>query len=137
MEGLDKENDKQKHQFRSYHCLNCKQTKPCYTISQERCCSCAYQIERERAKKYLDYQLVYQKKEQERQKHIQQLQLLRDYSGCPQCRSKEVDAYSFYENSQLVCQPCLMREKGGSSSPISFLEQSKWYQRHWGIDLNE
>jgi hypothetical protein len=30
-----------------------------------------------------------------------------------------------------------MIKAGGSSSPISFLEQQKWYKKHWKIDLRE
>jgi len=28
-------------------------------------------------------------------------------------------------------QPCLMEKEGSSSSPISFLEQQKWYKKYW------
>jgi len=30
-----------------------------------------------------------------------------------------------------------MKKEGGSSSPISFLEQEKWYKKYWKIDLAE
>src|SRR3954471_12641105 len=30
-----------------------------------------------------------------------------------------------------------MKKEGGSSSPISFLEQQKWYRKFWKIDLVE
>jgi len=30
-----------------------------------------------------------------------------------------------------------MRKEGGSSGPVSFLEQRKWYKRYWRIDLGE
>lgn len=72
-----------------------------------------------------------------RQAHIQQLQLLKSYLGCKQCGNLAIDAYSLYENNRLVCQPCLMRKEGGSSSPISFLEQEKWYKRWWKIEIVE
>ena len=137
MKDLLKENNKQKHQFRSYYCLDCKQLKPCRTISQEYCCSCAYQIEREKAEEYSDYKLVYQRKEQERKDHIQQLQLLKSYLGCKKCGSKEVDAYSLYEENKLVCQPCRMKKEGGASGSVSFLERSQWYKKHWKIELGE
>jgi len=29
------------------------------------------------------------------------------------------------QENKLVCQPCLMKKEGGSSSPISFAEQSQ------------
>ncbi|CAI2182435.1 1269_t:CDS:2 [Funneliformis geosporum] len=106
-------------------------------INQEYCCSCAYQIEQERAREYSSYQLVYQRKKQEKKDSIQQLQLLKDYPGCRSCSSKEIDAYNLYENNQLVCQPCLIRKEGRSSSPISLTEQQKWYKKHWKIDLGE
>ncbi|CAG8483843.1 9193_t:CDS:2 [Cetraspora pellucida] len=80
---------------------------------------------------------VYQRKVVERQKHIQQLQLLKKYLGCKKCGSLAIDAYSLYENSQLICQPCRMKKEGGSSSPISFLEKEKWFKRFWKIDLVE
>jgi hypothetical protein len=30
-----------------------------------------------------------------------------------------------------------MKKEGGSSSPISFLEQGKWFKKRWGINLGE
>ncbi|CAI2180222.1 15126_t:CDS:1 [Funneliformis geosporum] len=137
MKDLFSKSKKERCQFKSYYCVGCKQQKPCHTISQEYCCSCAYQIEQERAREYSSYQLVYQRKKQEKKDSIQQLQLLKDYPGCRSCSSKEIDAYNLYENNQLVCQPCLIRKEGRSSSPISLTEQQKWYKKHWKIDLGE
>ena len=137
MRDLFNKSERERHQFKSYYCLDCKQVKPCHTISQEYCCSCAYQIERERNQEYSNYQLVYQRKIKEQKEHIQQLKLLREYSGCPKCQSKEVDAYSLYEKNQLACQPCRMRKEGGASGSVSFLERQKWYKRYWEIDLVE
>jgi hypothetical protein len=57
--------------------------------------------------------------------------------GCRDCGSKEVDAYCLYSESRLVCQPCLVKKEGGSSSPISFLGEQKRYKKSWGIDLKE
>jgi hypothetical protein len=94
-------------------------------------------MEEERAKEYSSYQQVYQQKGQEKKERIQQLKLLREYSGCKECGSKEVDAYDLYEGKGLVCQPCLAQKTAGSSSPVSFLEEQKWYKRHWKIDLVE
>jgi hypothetical protein len=37
----------------------------------------------------------------------------------------------------LICQPCLARKEGSSSSPISFWEWQKWFKRLWKIDLRE
>jgi formylmethanofuran dehydrogenase subunit E len=91
----------------------------------EYCCQCSYQIEREKAQEYSNYQQVYQQKKQEKKEHDKQLLLLKSYLGCKKCGSKEIDAYNLYENSQLVCQPCLMKKEGGSSGSVSFLEQSK------------
>jgi len=125
MRDLFNKTNRNKHLFKSYYCAGCKQQKPCHTISQEYCCSCAYQMEQEKAKEYSKYQQVYQRKEQERQEHTQQLQLLKNYQGCKQCGSKEVNAYSLYESSQLVCQPCLMSKESGASSPISFQGESQ------------
>ena len=82
-------------------------------------------MELEKAQEYPNYQQVYQRKIKERQDSYQQLKLLREYSGCKQCGSKDVDAYSLYQENKLVCQPCLMSKESGSSSPISFLEQEK------------
>ena len=72
----------------------------------------------------------------EKQNKIRQLQLLKSYLGCRQCKSLAVDAYSLYEKNKLVCQPCLARKTGGSSSPISFLGQRKWFQKKWGVDIS-
>jgi len=111
--------------------------KPCQLLALSECCQCYYQSEQERAKEYSDYQLVYQRKIKEKKVHIQQLQLLRSYLGCKKCGSLVVDAYSLYENSKLVCQPCLMKKEGGASGSVSFLERQKWYKRYWKINLNE
>jgi len=53
------------------------------------------------------------------------------------CGSKEVDAYSLYEDSKLTCQPCRMKKEGGASGSVSFLERQKWYKRYWKTDLGE
>ena len=137
MDWNRKEQKKEKHQFRSYYCAGCKQRRPCHQPDQSFCCPCAYQIEQQRAKKYSDYQQVYQRKQKDWQESFQQLELLKNYQGCNKCGGKEVDAYLLYDENKLVCQSCRMRKESGSSSPISFLEQEKWYKRHWGIDLTE
>lgn len=128
---------KEKHQFRTHYCLECKQQKPCQLLSWERCCSCYYWQEREKSQEYLSLEKILTDKQKEQEKRIQQLKLLREYSGCPQCGSKSVDAYELYENNKLVCQSCLVKETGQSSSPISFCQQERWYQKCWGINLNE
>jgi len=138
-----KESNKQKHLFKSYYCAGCKQIKPCQLLTgwdskwKNYCCSCYYRNEQERAKEYSNYQQIYQQKTKEQKVSYKQLLLLKGYLGCKQCGSKEVDTYSLYEENKLVCQPCLMNKKGGSSSPISFLEQSKWFKKQWGINLKE
>ena len=101
------------------------------------CCVCFYQSEQAKAQEYSSYQQVYQRKLRERTFHIQQYQLLKNYLGCKQCGSLTVDAYHLYQVSKLVCQPCLMRKEGGSSSPISFLEQEKWYRKWWKVEIVE
>lgn len=137
MEWDWKERDKQKTLFKSYYCAGCKQRKVCGKLNPEYCCSCYYQMEQEKAEKYSDYQQVYQKKEQEQKEKFQQLQILKNYSGCPKCGSLAVDAYSLYEESQLICQPCRTKKEGGSSQPISFTEQQKWYKKQWKISISE
>jgi len=143
MKELLKENNKQKHQFKSYYCAGCSQSKPCGLLTdwdskwESYCCQCYFQSEKEKAEEYNSYELTYQQKVRERKEYDRQLLLLRDYQGCQDCKSKEVDAYFLYENSQLVCQPCQMKKEGGSSEPISFTEQQKWYKKWWRIDLTE
>jgi hypothetical protein len=94
-------------------------------------------MEQVKAEEYSDYQQVYQRKVKQQKDRNKQYQLLKNYQGCKQCGSKEVDAYDLYEENRLVCQPCLMRKKGSSSSPINFLEQERWYKRFWKIELAE
>jgi len=131
MKDLFYKSEKENTLFKSYYCVGCKQRKPCGVLIggdsewKSYCCSCYYQTEKERAKEYSNYQQVYQRKEQEKKEHIQQLQLLRSYQSCKKCGSKEVDTYELYENSKLVCQPCLMKKEGGTSSPISFLGEER------------
>lgn len=145
MKNIFKESNKGKHQFRSYYCADCRQIKPCGTLTgwneeyKSYCCQCYYQSQQERSKnpEYSSYETVYQQKLKGRQEYTQQLQLLKRYSGCSQCKSQEADAYSLYENSVLVCWTCLIKKAGVASSPISFSEQSKWYKKRWGINLGE
>ena len=131
------ENNKQKTLFKTYYCLECKQVKPCHLLSDSKCCACYFQIEQERAKEYSSFEKVLISKQKEQAVKYKQYQLLKNYLGCSQCGGLEVDAYELYENNRLVCQPCLMRKTGRSSSPISFSEKQKWYQKRWGINLVE
>jgi hypothetical protein len=132
-----KENNREKHLFKSYFCSNCKQRKVCGKLDPEICCTCYYQNEREKAKEYNSYEKVLVSKKREQKERFQQLQLLKNYKGCKQCESLAVDAYSLYENKKLVCQPCRIRKEGSASVSISFLEQKKWYKKRWRIDLTE
>jgi len=138
-----KESNQQKHQFKSYYCAGCQQRKPCQLLTgwdsewKSYCCWCYFESEQQRAKEYSDYQQVYQQKVRERKENIQQLQLLKNYLGCKQCRSKEVDAYSLYKNNQLVCWVCLVKKGDRVSSPVSFTGQSKWFRKYWGINISE
>ena len=54
------ENNKEKHQFRSYYCSQCHQNKPCSKLDREKqeCCQCVYQKEREKAQEYSNYQQI-------------------------------------------------------------------------------
>lgn len=119
MEWNWKENNREKHQFKTTYCLGCKQVKTCGKLNTEYCCRCYYEIEQERKDSYKQYQL------------------LKNYRGCPQCGSKEVDAYSLYNENKLVCQPCRMVKEGGASGAISFSGWSKWYKMRWKIELKE
>lgn len=137
MKGLLNKTNQQKHQFKSYYCAGCRQRKPCGKLDHQYCCHCYYQNQEARIQRYNRYEEVLASKHIDREKRLRQLQLLRSYPGCKNCRSKEVDAYSLYEENRLVCQPCLMKKEGSSSSPISFLGERKWYKKRWGIDLAE
>jgi len=143
MKDLLQENNRQKHQFKSYYCAGCLLSKPCQLLTgwssewKSYCCACYYEGERDREVEYSSLERVLGSKQKEQVRKIVQLQLLRGYLGCRQCKSLAVDAYSLYEKNKLVCQPCLARKTGGSSSPISFLGQSKWYKKRWGIILEE
>ena len=125
MKGNLKEFDKEKTLFKSIYCGDCKQRKVCGKLDQSFCCPCQYQIELKKAKVYSNYQQVFRRKEQEQKERFRQLQLLKNYRGCKDCKSLAVDAYSFYDKSQLVCQPCRMIKENGASGAVSFLEQSK------------
>lgn len=137
MKGLLNDISRKKTLFKSYYCVGCKQRKPCGKVSLEYCCSCTYQSEQVKAEEYSDYQQVYQRKEQEQKERIQQLQLLRNYSGCPKCGSLAADAYSLHNENKLVCQPCRMKKEGSTSGSISFLEQQKWFKKWWKTDLRK
>lgn len=138
-----KEYKKKKHQFSSYYCAGCRQRKPCGLLTswdskwKSYCCPCYYQNQQKRNQEYSSYEKVLADKQRERKKRFQQLQLLRNYLGCPKCGSKEVDAWSLYEKNRLVCQPCRMKKEGGASGAISFLEKQNWYKKRQGIDLTE
>lgn len=132
-----KESNRQKTLFKSYYCAGCNQIKNCGQLNPEYCCSCIYEREQEKAWEYNSYEEVLTSKQIDRERGFRQLLLLKGYLGCQQCRSKAVDAYFLYEKNRLVCQPCLISREGGSSSPISFSERSKWYKKYWGINLVE
>jgi hypothetical protein len=126
-----------KHLFRSVYCLECKQKKTCQLLNHEYCCSCFYHQEKEKAQEYNTYKKVFASRQKQLESKIKQLKLLRDYKGCRKCGSYAADAYELYENNQLVCWTCLVKKTGGSSSPVSFLAQERWYKKHWKIDLAE
>jgi len=73
-----KENNKQKHQFKSYYCAGCRQSKPCGALTdwdskwESYCCECYFQNEQERGKAYSNYQL-YQQKVREKKEHDKQI----------------------------------------------------------------
>lgn len=137
MKNLFNKSNWENNLFKSYYCLDCKQNKPCHILSKEYCCDCAYQLEQQKSQEYNNYEKVLTNKQRERKTAFQQLKLLKNYLGCKNCQSKEIDAYSLYEDSKLFCYPCLMKKEGGVSSLISFTEQSKWFKKYWGINLNE
>lgn len=137
MKEVFKESNKVKYQFRSYYCQGCNQKKPCGLLSGERCCQCFHKSEQVRTQEYNSYEKVLGDKQKSQEVRIKQLKFLREYAGCSRCGSKEVDAYELYENNRLVCQPCLVKKIGQSSSPISFARESKWYQKRWRINLEE
>lgn len=120
-----KGNNQQKHQFKSYYCAGCNQVKSCSILSKECCCFCYFKRERKRAKEHSSYEKVLVSKQRERKKHIRQLLLLKNYLGCKQCKSKEIDAYNWYEKNRLFCWACLVKKGRGSSNPISFTGESK------------
>ncbi|CAG8725888.1 15196_t:CDS:2, partial [Dentiscutata erythropus] len=74
--------------------------------------------EQERATGYNSFEEVLAQKQIEQEKRLRQLELLKSYSGCLECGSWGVDAWSLLEETRLVCQPCLARQ-------------------HWGINLSE
>ena len=128
---------REKNLFKTTYCLGCNQKKVCGKLNSEYCCSCYYENKQESNKEYSSYEKTLTNRQQQQKERFQQLQLLKNYQGCQQCRSLEVAAYPWLKESQLICQPCLIRAKGSSSGPISFSEQSKWYQRRWKIHLKE
>lgn len=130
-----KEFNKENNLFKTVYCLSCKQRKVCGKLNSEYCCPCAYQMEQERTQELSSYWQFYRQKVKQRKELFQQLQLLKNYQGCKNCGNLAVDACSLYQESQLICQPCLTKEKGNSTSPISFWNQQKWYKKHWGINL--
>jgi|SRR6185312_11519823 len=113
------------HLFKSAYCFACKQIKNCSLLHPEFCCSCYYQNQKERGKEYSSYEKILTDRQKQNQASFRQLQLLKNYLGCKNCGSKEVDAYTLYQENKLVCQPCLLKKTGGSSSPISFTKQQK------------
>src|SRR2546429_3113381 len=115
---MDRENNslQEKHQFRSHYCLACNQTKPCRVLtSRDYCCFCYYQIEQEKSQVYSSFKKMFADRQKEQETRIKQLKLLRNYWGCKECKSQEVDAYELLEHNQLVCQPCLVQKTGQSS----------------------
>jgi|SRR6185437_14408119 len=118
------------HLFKSTYCFACKQIKTCSLLHPEFCCSCYYQNQKARGKEYSSYEKLLASKKQEQKTRFQQLQLLKNYSGCKTCGSLEIDAYTLYQETKLICQPCLLKKAGGASGPISFAEQQKWFKKY-------
>jgi hypothetical protein len=136
MKGFLKENIQVKHLFRTSYCLACNQKKTCGQLNSQYCCSCQYQTEQEKSQAYNSYEEVLASKQIDREKRLRQLQLLKSYRGCPQCRNKEIDAYSLYEENRLICWACLASKESRASSPASFSEQRKWFKRFWKVDIS-
>lgn len=143
MDWNQKETNQQKHQFRSHYCLGCRQRKPCGLLTEwdskwkDYCCPCYFQNQLERNQGNSSYEETLARQQIDQEKRLRQLQLLKSYGGCSECGSLQVDAWSLWEETRLVCQPCLARERGWTTSPISFWGQSQWYWKYWRINLSE
>ena len=70
-----KEYNQKKNLFKSYYCLNCKQTKPCYILSQEYCCACAYQLQEQNSADYLTYEKTLEIRKKEKDQHFKDLKI--------------------------------------------------------------
>lgn len=76
MKGLEKENHKQKHPFRSIYCLDCQQVKSCGKLNWEYCCRCFYQNQLEKWTEYLTYEKALAYERQQREEHQRNLSQL-------------------------------------------------------------
>lgn len=143
MKSKKNKSNEKKRQFSSYYCEICQQKKPCQLLmgwnneQKNWCCACYYQSEQEKAQEYSTYQKVLINKQKEHKKHLKQLLSLKNYANCSACSSQKVDAYELYENNKLVCWKCLISQGNSNSSPVSFSEQQKWYQKQWKIDISQ
>ncbi|MCE8164133.1 MAG: hypothetical protein I3273_07875 [Candidatus Moeniiplasma glomeromycotorum] len=134
MEWKSKENNKQKHLFKSYYCSDCKQTKPCQLFAKQECCNCVYQIEREKFQEYISYEKILTNKQRERQETLQELKQLRiwkEQKKCSYCGKKTIQK-DWLLRGELVCLKC---SKGHSE--MCWSSQQKWYQKWWKINLEE
>ena len=130
---------KAKREFESLYCRDCHQAKPCGVISSEAgyCCKCLLERSQKEAKEHSSLEQVLSDEKQERENRVKELQLLKNYAGCPECKSKLIDSWNLYQEKQLVCQPCLMAKEGGASGEVSLAGEARWYKKRWGINLDE
>jgi len=70
-----KENNRENNLFKSYYCSSCKQTKPCYILSQEYCCACAYQLQEQNSADYLTYEKTLEIRKKEKDQHFKDLKI--------------------------------------------------------------
>src|SRR5688572_31643913 len=108
---------KVKREFETLYCRSCYQSKPCGAVGGEAsyCCQCLLESSKKRTEEHSSLEQVLSDEKQERENRVKELQLLKNYAGCPECGSKMAEGWISYQEKQLVCQPCLMAKEGGAS----------------------
>lgn len=139
----------EQNQFRSYYCDQCYQAKPCGLLTSSpyenwkgSCCRCYYQWRKNDYQKHSDFATNLAREKEKWLTTNQKLIILQNYSGCPQCRSYEVNDDILQQEGKIVCQPC-WKAQLKKLKPYDFagygFSWAFWYQicKRWKINLDE
>ena len=120
----EKENHQAKHQFRSYYCSACKQKKPCQLLSSERCCSCYYHQEKEKAQEIYELFASSLKEIEEKLKEC----------VCESSPKPRTPYYDWKNYGYTYCEKCETTIKGAGKHGVI---KNRNNPSFWGLEIKE